>query len=204
LKEGILIKEVEIGKKYNMLTVIKEIRKGKHNHKHYVCKCDCGETVEVHYGLIGKNKSCGCYKVGNVKHGKSKTRIYSIWVSMLKRCEKPKTNGYEYYGGRGIKVCDRWHDFMNFYEDMNPTYKDELQLDRINSNGHYEPDNCRWITVKEQHSNKRSNHYLEYRGKMYTKKQLSEIGNMSYETFNSRLGYGWSVEKAVETPIRKW
>ena len=138
------------------------------NHKSYwLCECKCGKHKAIRKDALisGRVKSCGCLNrerarenvaIRNYKHGKSNTRLYSIWRSMKKRCYNPKHKNYDRYGGRGIIVCDEWlYDFSAFYEwAVTHGYKDYLTIDRINNNGIYEPLNCRWITIQEQQRNK--------------------------------------------------
>lgn len=139
------------------------------------------------------------------KHGETKTRLFKIWSSMHERCEREKHLHYKSYGGRGISVCLEWYDYLPFAEwARNNGYSDELTLDRIDTNGNYEPSNCRWITMREQQSNKRSNRILEYRGKKYTLTQLAEKCKIKKTTFRDRLNRGMSVEDAVNKPIRKY
>ena len=122
----------------------------------WVCKCDCGNRVELTDRVIlgGKTKSCGCDHHWKT-HGQSDTVEYQTWRSMLKRCENPKYHNYRLYGGRGVKVCERWHQFENFFADMGPRPSDKHSIDRINNDGNYEPGNCRWATWSEQRLNQR-------------------------------------------------
>lgn len=140
---------------------------------------------------------------GNYKHGETKTRLFKIWCSMHERCERKKHKYFKDYGGRGISVCDEWNDYINFAEwSRNNGYSDELTIDRINNDGNYEPANCRWITRKEQHSNKRTNRKIEHNGKMYTLTQLADETGINKTTLKERLNNGWSVEDAVKRPVR--
>lgn len=130
----------------------------------WLCQCDCGaqHSAAISNLTSGHVKSCGCQRFRrgpdnpSYKHGMAdKTRIYSIWVTMIKRCRNPNAHAYERYGGRGITVCERWHTFTNFYADMgDPPPK--LTLDRIDNDKGYQPDNCRWATRSEQRLNSRN------------------------------------------------
>lgn len=155
------------GKKYGKLTVISYFGKKK-----WLCKCDCGnECIVLGYSLkIGNTKSCGCYrKELNTKHNLSRSRIYRIYNKMKRRCYSVKDERYISYGGRGIKVCDEWlNDKKKFFEwAINNGYKDTLTIDRIDNNKGYCPENCRWITNKDQQRNKTNNIIITY--KSYSK-----------------------------------
>lgn len=136
-----------------------------------------------------------------LKHGYYKTKIYKVWIEMRKRCANPNATGYENYGGRGISVCERWGDFMTFLTDMGKPEKG-LLLDRINTNGNYEPENCRWVSSKEQNRNKRNSVYLEVSGKTQCVSAWAEELGVDPSAIRGRLNRGWDVEKAVLTPIR--
>ena len=144
------------------------------------------------------------------KHGEairkngSRTRLYVIWCHMNERCYNPHFVAFTNYGGRGIRVCEGWRNsFVAFREwAMLNGYNDNLSLDRINNDGNYEPSNCKWSTVKEQSNNRRTNRFITYRGETKTMKQWAETIGMPYDTFKRRLYYGWSVDEAIETPVR--
>ena len=153
-------------RKFGRLEVI-QFEYMKNRKSHLLCKCQCGNYKVIRRDALmsGRVKSCGCFNreraretrtVLNLKHGKSNTRLYSIWESMKKRCYNPKHKNYNRYGGRGIIVCEGWlHDFQAFYDwAITHGYEDCLTIDRINNNGIYEPNNCRWITIQEQQRNK--------------------------------------------------
>lgn len=143
------------------------------------CRCTCGETrtCNAYHLRSGRSKSCGCARKDTLKrikakhgyapyHGK-KPRVYRSWQAMLRRCGKPKDSAYARYGGRGIKVCDRWRDFRNFLADMGEP-PPGCSIERIDNNGNYESSNCRWATQKEQCSNQRSNWRVQFGGEQIT------------------------------------
>lgn len=165
-----------IGKKYGRMTILEVVGQTKNYEKLVRCKCDCGNEKVVRLALLknGHTKSCGCFNsekssrhmkrlhdkgmVPHVVHGKSETALYRVWASMKARCLNPDEPAYPNYGGRGITVCEEWRDsFTAFYDWAIKDYRKGLTLDRMNVNGGYSPDNCRWVTRKEQARNKRNN-----------------------------------------------
>lgn len=161
------------GLNYGRLTVISrdEDRTEPSGRKrvYWLCKCECGKVVSVQYSALkaGKTKSCGCLKTERnkkhfTKHGFSKERLYQVWTDIKKRCSNPNYKQYKDYGGRGIIICDEWKNDYLFFRDWalkngyNPYAKyGECTIDRIDVNGNYEPNNCRWVTIKQQNNNKR-------------------------------------------------
>jgi len=203
------------GQKFGRLTVVEfvEVRKNK---SYWKCKCDCGkEKITVNNSLKkGNTKSCGCIskeKNSNLRHGMGSTRFYRIHQSIKTRCLNSNTQHYEYYGGRGVKVCDEWLEFKGFQE-MYSSYLEHIKIhgeknttiERIDVNGNYCKENCRWATMKEQGRNKRSNVYIIYKGELKTKGEWLEKLNLNRSLINKRLQMGWTIEKAFETPIRKY
>lgn len=138
----------------------------------------------------------------NYRHGMSGTRFYHIWQDMIDRIKRPTNHAYKNYGGRGIKVCKRWishKGFINFYNDMIPTYKKTLTIDRINNNGNYCKENCRWITKADQSKNRRDN--IKYKGEIMAD-ACKRLGGKKLLIFD-RLNSGWSKKRAFTTPIIK-
>lgn len=154
-----------VGKIFHRLTVIKELKERKGGSVCYECMCICGNTVEVKgkYLRNGDTKSCGCLNIEkatqqgykNKKHGLSNLPEYNVYTTMISRCTNKKHDRYHRYGGRGIKVCDRWlESFENFYKDMGHRPSSKHQIDRIDNNGNYEPNNCHWVLPYENAINK--------------------------------------------------
>ena len=177
----------------------------------WLCKCDCGneKVVAVDKLHSGNTKSCGClqrevHRKCRMTHGKSDTKLYLVWREMITRTENQNAERYGIYGGRGISICGEWHnDFQLFYDwAIQNGYKEGLTIDRIDVNGNYEPDNCRWITPYEQSRNLRKNVRITYSGKtMILKDWAKEIG-IDYHTLWQRIRKsGWTVEEAFETPV---
>lgn len=129
-------------------------------------------------------------------------RIKNIYDMMVYRCTSPKYDKYNYYGGRGISVCDEWMNSYNAFEEwaLNNGYRNDLTIDRIDVNGNYCPENCRWATRKEQANNRSSNHFITYRGKTKTLKAWADEKGLSANTICRRIKDGWSIRRALETP----
>jgi len=184
-------------------------------YKYYLCQCSCGNEAVVQLSnlLSGHTKSCGCLnselsaeraRLRNTTHGMYGTREYNIWNAMVDRCTNEKHHNYGLYGGRGIKVCDRWFNSVeNFYTDMGDR-PPGMSLDRIDNDGDYEPDNCRWATAKEQSRNKRNNRLIE--GKAMA--EWCEDNNLNYNAVAHRLyrllKKGMSDEDAVNAIVKHY
>lgn len=175
----------------------------------WLCKCDCGTEKEIRQEDLhsGKTVSCGCYLHEKItKHGLYKTREYRRFASMKDRCSNPNATHAHRYSGRGIKVCDEWkNDVKAFYEYVSklPHFgEDGYSLNRIDNNGDYEPGNVEWADDITQMNNTSKNHLLEYRGSIKTLTEWSRIKGISHDCLKSRIQRGWSVEKALETPVQ--
>ena len=137
------------------------------------------------------------------KHGLCKTRLYRIWRNMKVRCYNPKNRFFEFYGKRGIAICDEWKDnFQAFYDwAMSNGYADSLTIDRIDVNGNYSPENCRWVDMGTQTKNRRSNRIIDFRGERKTVTEWADIFSINVDTLYSRLNKGLDVETALTTPV---
>lgn len=183
------------------------------------CLCDCGKEVYVTGTLLRRKdgtRSCGCLQKDTIseigkriashktKHGACNTRLYSIWSNMKSRCTNPKNTSYIRYGGRGIRYEPIWERFEPFYKwAMANGYADNLTLERINVDGNYGPDNCKWATRKQQSNNRRDNHFLTYNGETHTIAEWSDITGIKHPTICARLRKGMSVKEILTTPVKK-
>jgi hypothetical protein len=208
-----------IGQRFGRLIVVdRYVYDGKQ--PKWLCRCDCGNDKVVFGNHLrsGITKSCGCLskeiapsrgrksKIGerSLKHGDFGTRLYGIWAAMKRRCQNPNVKYYKDYGGRGIRVCSEWQDYIPFKEwAMSNGYDDGLTLDRIDVDGNYCPDNCRWITMFEQEQNRRNTNRIEYNGQMYTIREAANITGLTYRTIKGRVERGWSGERIFETKLMK-
>jgi hypothetical protein len=182
---------------------------GKHGNAAWNCLCDCGRASVVRgFSLRSKKRpitSCrNC--VSRATHGEAvpgnQSVEYRLWAGMKQRCTNPSAPGWHNYGGRGIKVCQRWADsFEAFLEDMGRRPGEGYSIDRYpNQDGDYEPGNCRWATWKEQNRNKRDNRILEFGGKRRCVNEWAEVVGLPVSTLKKRLKNGWSVEAILTAP----
>ena len=204
-----------VGLKFGNLTVIARFPINEISSKSvkakWICDCDCGEKAIARTDHLksGNTISCGCVKKSRgqkrfTKHKKHGSRVYNSWRGMIERCRDSKNVGWKNYGGRGIKVCDRWKEFENFYTDMGEPPSEKHSIDRINVNDNYDVNNCRWATPEEQCSNKRfylpsNTKFIEFNGESKSISQWARDKNIPRSTLACRLAYGWSVEKALNT-----
>lgn len=202
-----------LGDRYGRLTVVaydgKRKRKSTTGYKHYwLCKCDCGneKVVEAYSLKTGRISSCGCLCIErHTKHNMRHTRLHEVWHSMKNRCKNPSHVAYSDYGGRGIKVCEEWQDFIPFMEwALNNGYSDELTIDRIDVNGDYEPTNCRWATMKEQGNNRRNNRRVTYHGISYTISELSDKTNIPYSKLSKIVKSDGDIETIIDETAAKY
>jgi hypothetical protein len=199
-------------KKFGKLTAIQFSHMSKNSMQYWVFECDCGNKITKRRQHVQKSNgitSCGCdfkqkQQILQKKHGFFGTPIYNIWAHMIARCHYEFNDSYEIYGARGIKVCKLWREsFINFYSDMGDRPTSKHSIDRIDVNGNYCKENCRWATAKQQCNNKRNNFNVEYEGEIYTVSQLADEYLIDKRALRNRIVRGWDIEDALFTPIRK-
>lgn len=210
MKEVRQIKDL-VGQQFGFLTVLDSVdRRTNEGRRVWKCQCVCGNIVEKDTKALttGDVRSCGCKRkeLHNasekvVKHGMSDTRIHKIWTSMRNRCTNKSNPAYKDYGARGISVCEDWESFEVFYQWAVATgYNDSLTIDRIDVNGNYCPENCRWATRQMQANNKRTSRRVQYNGEVHTVSEWARIKNISKTLIKSRLDAGWTVDEALNIP----
>ncbi len=211
--------EINIGDVFGRWTVINNDYIIKNSHRCYLCRCSCDAHTEKYVDEFnlkkGKSLSCGCLSKESArtrmkKHGKShKSKLYNVWTSMRERCNCKTDTSYQRYGGRGISICKEWDDFQVFeewavkngYDENAP--KGTYTLDRINVNGNYEPNNCRWISLSEQSDNKTNTIWLTYNGKTQTLLQWSKELGMPSKLLRNRYYDRWPVDRIFQPIVEK-
>lgn len=205
---------IEPGMRFGFLTTLSKARENGRTYWEVIC--DCGARKKVQQGQIRGAKrpikSCGCKRIellraAHLTHGQSlkgKSEHYSTfvaWQSMIWRCNNKARADYKHYGGRGISVCQRWaSSFQNFIDDMGPK-PSQHSLGRIDNDGNYEPNNCRWETLSQQARNKRTNRVITYEGKSMTLVEWAEATGLNRDTISKRLEAGWTVAQSITRPL---
>lgn len=203
------------GQKFGRLLVLELFQSGK-GYRKWKCKCDCGNICYVPTKTLrnGTAKSCGCLKIELLKkrvckHSLSNTRLYKIWKNIKKRCYGNTPNLTKNYKDKGIKMCDEWkNDYITFYKwamgnGYNPNSKRGVcTLDRIDYKGNYEPSNCRWISIQQQQLNKCNNRNITFKNETHTISEWAKLLNIQPKTLEMRFLRGWSIDKALLTPLR--
>lgn len=203
------------GKVFERLTVKRRDDTKNKRVIYWICECSCGKTCSVSGGQLsgGKTKSCGCYKLDKItKHGQTVNRLqapeYRSYHHMIQRCTNPNNDRWEKYGGRGIKVCDRWiESFQNFVFDVGPSPGPGYSIGRIDNDGDYEPGNCRWETPLQQQRNTSWNRLIEWNGKTKCISEWAEATGIPAHSISNRLIRGWSVERTlteIPKPRKRW
>lgn len=188
------------GKQFGRLTVVRQTRKHI-----WECRCECGAVIERPgpYLRCGDTASCGCLRrelaaAAHTVHGMRADNRYCIWKKMIQRCTNPNDPDCADYGGRGIRVCHRWAiSFLDFCEDMGPRPTPKHSIDRIDTNGDYEPGNCRWATDAQQTRNKRSNIWVVVEGQRMILKDACMVLGLQYRTICARISNGMDSQTAL-------
>jgi hypothetical protein len=195
------------GKTFGSLLVVERSTNTKHGSARWLCECHCGvrSIVQANNLKSGNTTRCiQCQARARNTHGMSRTKIYQCWQDMWARCRNPNDTSYENYGGRGIKVCERWETFENFLADMGSTYTNGLELDRVDNDVDYKPENCRWVTHSQNNRNKRNNYLVTYEGETCTMAEWSDRLGIKRNTLEARIGrLGWSIDRAFTKPVQK-
>lgn len=200
-----------VGSKFSMLLVI-GITKNHRGSRAWRCLCDCGNEciVDAHSLVSGKSKSCGCYKLGMLRssskrHNMSGTRTHNIWRGIIKRCTNPRCPAYKSYGGRGINICERWKIFENFLADMGEVPSDLHSIERVNNDGNYEPNNCKWIPKSQQGLNTRRTRRITIDGRTQPLSEWCKEINVNYRLVLDRIAkLGWEPKRALREPIHEF
>lgn len=196
-------------------TVITRAENSSTGKVRWVCECDCNERnvqiVQANHLREGSSLQCSkcAHKItgeSNSTHRETESRLYYIWCSMKSRCNRPTDDAYERYGGRGISVCTEW---MNSFESfrnwsLDNGYQEDLSIERVNNDGNYCPENCRWATAIEQANNRRSNRILTYNNETHTLAEWSRLTGLDRHVITDRIDkFNWSIEKALATPVKR-
>ncbi len=171
----------------------------------WIVECSlCGSEKEMRSDYIPHAKSCGCENPSVDGHGMRNTPEYGVWDAMIQRCTNLNHASYHVYGGRGITVCNRWRDFSKFFEDMGKRPSPKHTIERVDNNAGYRPENCRWATRHEQMRNTRRNRFITFNNETMCLIDWAKKTGIHYVTIHNRLGkLGWSIERALTTPVRK-
>lgn len=198
------------GQHFGRLIAIKRVGQTKGGNALWLCRCDCGNEKIVAGSNLknGHTRSCGCLHSEiasvattkrNTKHGLRHEHLYNTWAKMKARCYSRGCKDFVNYGGRGVVVCDEWcNDYVAFRDwALANGYCEDLTIDRIDVNGNYEPNNCRWATRAEQNNNKRNNRLIEFCGEVHNISEWAKIVGVKYDTLWMRINRGWPVERAL-------
>lgn len=195
------------GMTFGRLSALECTGRNRHGAAMWRCVCSCGESVEVvSYSLVqGTTKSCGCMKhdtpAHNRTHNMTKTPLFRVWASMHNRCNNSNVTCYQSYGGRGIKVCERWQKFENFLADIGDRPTPKHQIDRIDNDGPYSPENCQWAIPAQQAKNKRNNRFIEANGERLHLSEWARRLGCNPAAILARLATGMPESEAVTKPV---
>lgn len=202
--------KMKSGERHNRLTAVARVEVNKHGKAIWSFLCSCGNEHKATACSVrsGNTKSCGCQNIEalaarNKTYGASDSSEYNTWCAMIGRCTNPNNHAFDYYGGRGITVCDLWRQsFEAFYADMGPKPTPKHTIERMENNGSYCKENCKWATRSEQARNRRSIRTIIVNGKTMSLAEAVERSGLIYITVWRRLQLGWSTERAISVPAR--
>ncbi len=209
------------GQRFGRLIVIEVDAKAKSGNYKWLCLCDCSKSLVILGASLraGRSKSCGCFQRDNasiihknnqysMKHGyasiESESKAYIAWCGMRQRCTNHKNKRYRDYGGRGITVCKRWQEFVNFLEDMGEPPTDKHQIERIDNDKGYNKSNCCWATPKQNCRNRRNNRMISFNGITQCMSAWADKTGLHRNIIAWRLDNGWSIKRALQTPVKKY
>lgn len=197
------------GEKYGRLIAVEWTGNACSSGRLWKFKCDCGAEIIASIGQVrsGNTTSCGCFAKEKLrsrnekmaKHKCTRSPTWNSWSAMRRRCQKQDDKDYHKYGARGIVVCERWQSFENFMADMGER-PEGMTIDRVDNNGNYEPENCRWATPLQQSRNSRNSVVIEYQGEKHCVAEWAALVGIEVKTLQYRIRSGWDVEKALSTP----
>jgi hypothetical protein len=194
------------GQRFGRLVAGESVKRGSYWYVAVTCDCGTSKHVIHHHLVSGKTTSCGCLARETTSqrsktHGESRlTPEHALWIRMKQRCGNPNHSHYSYYGARGITVCQEWLDsYEAFLAHVGRRPSEKHSLERIENNGNYEPGNVKWATKTEQMNNRRTNHFVEWKGQRLTIAQWSRAIGVPFSTIKTRLKRGWTVERTLTT-----
>lgn len=189
--------------------VLKRAQKNQNKKAMWICRCDCGREAVVvgcnlRSGITTRCKSCASREIATT-HGYSRTRLHNIWANMKARCKNKRCPTFKHYGGRGISVCKEWMESFEAFRDwaLRNGYSEGLEIDRINNDGNYCPENCRWATRKQQNRNTSQNRMITINGTTKNISEWAELSGVNYFTIRWRLRNGISGENLLTKPAPK-
>lgn len=194
-----------VGDRVGSLTLLERILPTKAGeHTKWFCRCDCEAHIVVDNSNLRKQRQCkNCASAKSITHGMSNTALYTVWGHMKQRCLNPQNQSYPDYGGRGIRLCPEWLAFDPFMEwSLSHGYSTDLTLDRIDNDGDYCPQNCRWVDRKTQQNNRRNSIYITAYGETRPCAEWARITGIPKNTIRGRLKTGWSGERAVSEAVK--
>lgn len=208
-REVIFVKVNDLtNQRFGKLTVLERRGSDQKGQALWLVHCDCGneKVVRGHDLSQGKTQSCGCSRIKSCifyQHGLSKTKLHGLWRNIKGRCNNPNNPSYRFYGGRGVKMCDEWEDdFVSFYTwSLENGFKEGLQIDRVDVDGDYSPENCRWVDKITQANNTRRNIYVTIGDETKTLAQWCRLLGVNYNSVQTRTYKGWDPVLALTTPF---